>query len=71
MYKVKYYTLGMIKRENNEYETGNIKQYNNIFYTNVTIDNIENELQKAIDKIKGENKYKPVITNIEAIEGHL
>lgn len=71
MYKVKYYTLGIIKKENNEYETGNIKQYSNIFYTNVTIDNIENELQKAIDKIKGENKYKPVITNIEKIDGHL
>lgn len=72
MYKVNYYTLSMIRNiVTNDYEVGNVKQYSDIFYTVVQIKDIPEYLQTRIDEIKGVNKYKPVITSIEKIAGHL
>lgn len=76
LYKVNYYTLGIIKHtnENNkevEYEIGNIKQYSDVFYTAVNIEDIPELLELTVANQKGLCKYKPIITNIERIEGHL
>lgn len=70
MYKVNYYTLALIKH-NGVFDVGNIKQYSDIFYTDGNITDIPQLLVQSIAKIKGENKYKPIITNIELIDGHM
>lgn len=71
LYKVKYYTLAMIKRDDNGYEVGNIKQYNDTYYTDTDIKNIQEFLEVSIANRKGLMKYKPVITSIELIDGHM
>lgn len=67
MYKVNYYTLAKCK----DGTVGNIRQYSDVWYTDQEISVLETELQRVVDIRKGEGKYKPVITNIEKIDGHL
>ena len=67
MYRVDYYTLAKC----NDCSTGNVKQYSDIWYTEQKIEVIPKELQRVINLRKGADKYVPVITNIESIEGHL
>lgn len=67
MYRVDYYTLAKC----NDGSTGNVKQYSDIWYTEQKIEVIPKELQRVINLRKGADKYVPVITNIESIEGHL
>ena len=67
MYKVDYYTLAKCKNG----EVGNVFQYSDTWYTDQEISVLETELQSVIDIRKGDGKYKPVITNIERIKGHL
>jgi len=67
MYRVDYYTLAKC----NDGSTGNVKQYSGIWYTEQKIEVIPKELQRVINLRKGADKYVPVITNIESIEGHL
>lgn len=71
LYKVKYYTLAMIKKGDNDYEIGNVKQYSDTYYTDTDIKNIQEFLEISIANRKGLMKYKPVITSIELIEGHI
>jgi len=66
MYKVDYYTLGICS----DGSVGNILQYKDTWYTEQKIEIIQNELQRVINIMKGDNKYKPVITNIAKINGH-
>ncbi|MBU5331728.1 hypothetical protein KQI61_05925 [Anaerocolumna aminovalerica] len=70
MFKVEYYTLGYIKT-NDGHDVGNIKQYSDIFYTESDIENIPEILDLTVANLKGLYKYKPVITKIERIKGHL
>lgn len=67
MYKVDYYTLAKC----NDGSIGNVRQYSDIWYTEQKIEVIPKELQRVINLRKGADKYVPVITNIESIEGHL
>lgn len=67
MYKVNYYTLAIC----DDGSVGNVRQYSDVWYTEQKIEEIPKELQRAINLRKGANKYVPVITNIESIEGHL
>lgn len=67
MYKVNYYTLAKC----NDGTIGNIKQYSDTWYTDQKIEVIPKELQRVIDIRKGNDKYVPVIMNIENIKGHL
>ncbi len=67
MYRVDYYTLAKC----NDGSTGNVKQYSDIWYTEQKIEVIPKELQRVINLRKGADKYVPVLTNIESIEGHL
>lgn len=72
MYKVNYYTLAYIKNSSSgEYDIGNIKQYNDVFYTECGISEIQSNLEISLTNRKGLYKYYPVITNIEKISGHL
>ena len=66
LYKVKYYTLS----RGADGSIGNIKQYSDVWYTEVCIANILQVLE-AIVKSKKNDKYVPVVTNIEMIDGHL
>ena len=65
MYKVDYYTLGRCS----DGSVGNIKQFSDIWYTEQDLDVLQKELKRTVD-IKYNNKYVPVITNIELIKGH-
>lgn len=67
MYKVNYYTLARC----DDGSVGNVKQYSDVWYTEHEIEVIPKELQRVINLKKGADKYVPVITNIESIEGHL
>ena len=67
MYRVDYYTLAVCQ----DGTVGNAKQYSDTWYTEQEIDVIPNELQRVINIIKGADKYIPVITSINKIEGHL
>lgn len=67
MYKVNYYTLAVL---DNGKDVGNIKQFNDVWYTEQPISIHEKELKRVLDIIYGENKYIPIITNIEKIKGH-
>ncbi len=67
MYKVDYYTLAKC----NDGSIGNVRQYSDIWYTEQKIEVIPKELQRVINLRKGADKYVPVITNIESIDGHL
>lgn len=67
MYKVNYYTFARC----GDGSVGNIVQYSDIWYTDQEIEVIPKELQRVINIIKGEDKYVPVITNIERIKGHI
>lgn len=67
MYKVDYYTLAKC----DDGSIGNVKQYSDIWYTEQKIEVIPKELQRVINLRKGADKYVPVITNIESVEGHL
>lgn len=67
MYKVNYYTLARC----DDGSVGNIRQYSDVWYTEQKIEVIPKELQRVINLKKGADKYVPVITNIESIEGHL
>lgn len=72
MYKVDYYTLAVVKDSSTGKESiGNIKQYNDILYTDFNIEDIPNALEASIANRKGIGKYVAVITNIEQIKGHL
>lgn len=61
-----YYTLSKCK----DGSIGNIKQYSDVWYTEVCIQSIPAVLEEVV-KDKKKNKYVPVVTNIEMIEGHL
>lgn len=67
MYRVDYYTLAVCQ----DGTVGNIKQYSDTWYTDQNIEVIPEELQRVINIIKGSDKYVPVITSINKIEGHL
>ena len=67
MYKVDYYTLAKC----DDGSIGNVRQYSDIWYTEQNIEVIPKELQRVINLKKGADKYVPVITNIESVEGHL
>lgn len=67
MYKVDYYTLAKC----DDGSVGNVRQYSDIWYTEQKIEVIPKELQRVINLRKGADKYVPVITNIESIDGHL
>ena len=67
MYKVDYYTLAKC----DDGSIGNVRQYSDIWYTEQKIEVIPKELQRVINLRKGVDKYVPVITNIESVEGHL
>lgn len=67
MYKVNYYTLARC----DDGSVGNVKQYSDVWYTEHEIEVIPKELQRVINLKKGADKYVPIITNIESIEGHL
>ena len=67
MHRVDYYRLAKC----NDGSTGNVKQYSDIWYTEQKIEVIPKELQRVINLRKGADKYVPVITNIESVEGHL
>ena len=67
MYKVDYYTLAKC----DDGSIGNVRQYSDIWYTEQKIEVIPKELQRVINLKKGADKYVPVITNIESIDGHL
>lgn len=67
MYKVNYYTLARC----DDGSVGNVRQYSDVWYTEHEIEVIPKELQRVINLRKGSDKYVPVITNIESIEGHL
>lgn len=67
MYKINYYTLARCDNGS----VGNVKQYSDIWYTDQEIEVIPKELQRVINIRKGADKYVPVITNIECINGHL
>lgn len=67
MYKVNYYTLARC----DDGSVGNVRQYSDIWYTEQKIEVIPKELQRVINLKKGADKYVPVITNIESIDGHL
>lgn len=67
MYKVDYYTLARC----DDGSIGNIRQHSDIWYTEQKIEVIPKELQRVINLKKGADKYVPVITNIESIDGHL
>lgn len=67
MYKVDYYTLAKC----DDGSIGNVRQYSDIWYTEQKIEVIPKELQRVINLRKGADKYVPVITNIESIDGHL
>ena len=67
MYKVDYYTLAKC----DDGSIGNVRQYSDIWYTEQNIEVIPKELQRGINLKKGADKYVPVITNIESIDGHL
>lgn len=66
LYKVNYYTLSRCA----DGSIGNIKQYSDVWYTEVCITNIPQVLE-AVVKTKKNDKYVPVVTNIEMIDGHL
>lgn len=61
MYKVSYYTFAKCKNQS----IGNIIQYYSAWYTECSVENIPQELQKVIDAKKGINKYIPIITKIK------
>lgn len=67
MYKVNYYTLAKSK----DGSVGNIMQYTDVWYTDQEISVLDSELQRVVDIRKGEGKYKPIITKVEKIDGHL
>jgi hypothetical protein len=67
MYKVDYYTLAKF----DDGSIGNVRQYSDIYYTDVSIGKIPTILQDVIDVRKGLDKYVPVITRIEFVKGHL
>lgn len=67
MYKVDYYILAKC----DDGSIGNVRQYSDIWYTEQKIEVIPKELQRVINLRKGADKYVPVITNIESVEGHL
>ena len=67
MYKVDYYTLAKC----DDGSIGNVRQYSDIWYTEQNIEVIPKELQRVINLKKGADKYVPVITNIESIDGNL
>ncbi len=67
MYKVNYYTLARC----DDGSIGNVRQHSDIWYTEQKIEVIPKELQRVINLKKGADKYVPVITNIESIDGHL
>lgn len=67
MYKVNYCTFARC----DDGSVGNVIQYSDIWYTEHEIEVIPKELQRVINIRKGADKYVPVITNIESIEGHL
>lgn len=67
MYRVEYYTLAKCE----DGTTGNVKQYSDTWYTDQTIDVIQSELQRVVNIRKGADKYVPIITSINKIEGHL
>lgn len=65
MYKVNYYTLGKMQ----DGSVGNIKQFDNVWYTEQEIEIMQTELQRVVD-IMYNDKYQPVIVSIERIKGH-
>ena len=67
MYKVNYYTLARC----DDGSVGNVRQYSDVWCTEHEIEVIPKELQRVINLRKGSDKYVPVITNIESIEGQL
>ena len=66
MWKVDYYTLAVCE----DGSLGNVKQYSNVWYTEYELPILFDKLQEITDKIKGKNKYRPVILKIESVGGH-
>lgn len=66
MWKVDYYTLAVCE----DGSLGNVKQYSNVWYTEYGLQILFDKLQEITDKIKGKNKYRPVILKIESVRGH-
>lgn len=67
MYKVNYYTLAKSKDGSVE----NAMQYTDTWYTEQELSVLDTELQRVVDIIKGDGKYKPIITKVKKIDGHL
>ena len=67
MYKVNYF----ITAKEEDGSASNIMQSSDIWYTNIEIEEIPKELPKVLNSRRGDDKYLPVITNIERIKGHL
>lgn len=67
MYKVDYYTVARCGNGS----VGNIIQYSDVWYTDLEIEKMPEELQRVIDIRKGANKYVPRIVTITYIKGHL
>jgi NRPS condensation-like uncharacterized protein len=68
MYKVRYDAYS----KSSDGSIGNIVQYRDTYFTEHKIEDIPKELQKVLDIIREDKKYKvvPFITEIEYIEGH-
>ncbi len=66
MYKIDYYTLSKMS----DGSLGNIKQFSDTWYTEQDISSHQKELERVLDIMYKPNKFYPVITNIQKIEGH-
>lgn len=46
-------------------------QYSDAWYTDIQMEEIPKELQRVLNSRSRDDKYLPVITHIERINGHL
>lgn len=66
MWKIDYYTLAICE----DGAIGNVKQYEDTWYTECEVGEVSIKLQEIVDLIKGNGKYRPVITCYKQIKGH-
>lgn len=68
MYKVKYDAYS----KSSDGSVGNIVQFRDTYFTEHKIEDIPTELQRVLDIMRENKKYKfvPFIIEIEYIEGH-
>ena len=72
MYRVDYYTLETYRNPLiGELETGNIKQFSDVMYTEIDFSDIQDDLNYMLEKVYGENKYVGVITQVTKIKGNV